>query len=40
MRSWRRRRHQKYPAFWIVGLIVLALLGDGVAAVGPVFTRT
>ncbi len=30
----------EYPAFWIVGLIVLALLGDGVAALGPVFTRT
>ena len=26
----------EYPAFWIVGLIVLALLGDGAAAVGPV----
>ena len=25
----------EYPAFWIVGLIVLALLGDGAAAVGP-----
>ncbi len=30
----------EYPAFWIVGLIVLALLGDGAAAVGPIFTRT
>lgn len=30
----------EYPAFWIVGLIVLALLGDGMAAVGPIFTRT
>ena len=26
----------EYPAFWIVGLIVLAMLGDGAAAVGPV----
>jgi len=26
----------EYPAFWIVGLVVLALLGDGAAAVGPV----
>ena len=25
----------EYPAFWIVGLIVLAMLGDGAAAVGP-----
>ena len=25
----------EYPAFWIVGLIVLALLGDGSAALGP-----
>jgi putative oxidoreductase len=25
----------EYPAFWIVGLIVLALLGDGAAALGP-----
>ena len=29
----------EYPAFWIVGLIVLALLGDGAMAVGPVFHR-
>ena len=29
----------EYPAFWIVGLIVLSLLGDGAAAVGPVFHR-
>lgn len=26
----------EYPAFWIVGLVVLALLGDGAAAVGPI----
>jgi putative oxidoreductase len=26
----------EYPAFWIVGLLVLALLGDGALAVGPV----
>jgi putative oxidoreductase len=25
----------EYPAFWIVGLVVLALLGDGAAAAGP-----
>jgi putative oxidoreductase len=25
----------EYPAFWIVGLVVLALLGDGNAALGP-----
>jgi putative oxidoreductase len=25
----------EYPAFWIVGLIVLAMLGDGTAALGP-----
>jgi putative oxidoreductase len=25
----------EYPAFWIVGLVVLALLGDGAAAMGP-----
>lgn len=25
----------EFPAFWIVGLIVLALLGDGAAALGP-----
>ena len=25
----------EYPAFWIVGLLALALLGDGAAAVGP-----
>jgi len=25
----------EYPAFWIVGLIVLAMLGDGAAALGP-----
>ena len=25
----------EYPAFWIVGLIVLALLGNGAAALGP-----
>ena len=30
----------EYPAFWIVGLVVLALLGDGAAAVGPIFART
>jgi putative oxidoreductase len=27
----------EYPAFWIVGLLVLALLGDGYLAVGSVF---
>ena len=26
----------EYPAFWIVGLVALALLGDGVAALGPI----
>jgi putative oxidoreductase len=26
----------EYPAFWIVGLIALSLLGDGAAALGPV----
>jgi putative oxidoreductase len=25
----------EFPAFWIVGLIVLAMLGDGAAALGP-----
>ena len=25
----------EYPAFWAVGLVVLALLGDGSAALGP-----
>ena len=25
----------EYPAFWIMGLIVLALLGNGAAALGP-----
>jgi putative oxidoreductase len=25
----------EFPAFWIVGLLVLALLGDGSAALGP-----
>lgn len=25
----------EYPAFWAVGLVVLALLGDGAAALGP-----
>ena len=25
----------EYPAFWIVGLLVLAMLGDGAAALGP-----
>jgi len=25
----------EYPAFWIVGLIVLAMLGDGAVALGP-----
>jgi putative oxidoreductase len=25
----------EYPAFWIVGLLALALLGDGSAAIGP-----
>ena len=25
----------EYPAFWTVGLLVLALLGDGSAALGP-----
>jgi putative oxidoreductase len=25
----------EYPAFWAVGLLVLALLGDGSAALGP-----
>jgi putative oxidoreductase len=25
----------EFPAFWIVGLIVLALLGDGALALGP-----
>lgn len=29
----------EYPAFWIVGLVVLALLGNGAAAIGPVFPR-
>jgi putative oxidoreductase len=25
----------EFPAFWIVGLLALALLGDGTAALGP-----
>jgi putative oxidoreductase len=25
----------EYPAFWVVGLVALALLGDGTAALGP-----
>ena len=25
----------EYPAFWIVGLLVLAALGDGALALGP-----
>jgi putative oxidoreductase len=25
----------EFPAFWIIGLIVLAMLGDGAAAIGP-----
>jgi putative oxidoreductase len=25
----------EFPAFWIVGLVVLAMLGDGAAAIGP-----
>src|SRR3954465_13542896 len=25
----------EYPAFWVVGLLALALLGDGSAAMGP-----
>jgi putative oxidoreductase len=25
----------EYPAFWMVGLLALALLGDGAAALGP-----
>jgi putative oxidoreductase len=25
----------EYPAFWVVGLLALALLGDGAAALGP-----
>ena len=25
----------EYPAFWIVGLIALAFLGDGIVALGP-----
>jgi putative oxidoreductase len=25
----------EYPAFWIVGLVVLAMLGDGAVAMGP-----
>ncbi|SRR6266481_242613 len=29
----------EFPAFWIVGLVVLALLGDGTAALGPVLHR-
>jgi putative oxidoreductase len=29
----------EYPAFWVVGLVVLALLGDGAAAMGPVLHR-
>jgi putative oxidoreductase len=27
----------EYPAFWIVGLLTLALLGGGAAAMGPAF---
>ena len=27
----------EFPAFWIVGLVVLAMLGDGAAAIGPMF---
>jgi putative oxidoreductase len=27
----------EYPAFWIVGLLALALLGGGAAAMGPAF---
>jgi len=27
----------EYPAFWIVGLLVLAALGDGAVALGPAF---
>jgi putative oxidoreductase len=26
----------EYPAFWIVGLLVLAALGDGAVAIGPI----
>ena len=29
----------EYPAFWIVGLIVLALLGDGAGAMGPILFK-
>ena len=29
----------EYPAFWIVGLLVLAALGDGAAALGPMLGR-
>jgi putative oxidoreductase len=29
----------EYPAFWVGGLVVLALLGDGAAAIGPVLHR-
>jgi putative oxidoreductase len=25
----------EFPAFWIIGLVVLAMLGDGAAALGP-----
>jgi len=25
----------QYPAFWIIGLIALALQGDGIASLGP-----
>lgn len=28
----------EYPAFWIVGLVALALLGDGTAALGPMLS--
>jgi putative oxidoreductase len=28
----------EYPAFWIVGLVVVALLGDGAYALRPAFT--
>ena len=30
----------EYPAFWIVGLLVLAALGDGAAAIGPMIGLT
>jgi putative oxidoreductase len=28
----------EYPAFWVVGLLALALLGDGAAALGPMLS--